>query len=324
MSRMAKLIDIGANLTDGMFRGVYRGKQAHADDLHLVLERAKNAGVKRIIVTGTNLAESKEAIDIIKEHKGAPSLYSTVGCHPTRCEEFENDQDGPQGYLEKLAKVIQDHPEHVVAIGECGLDYDRLIFCPKEVQKKYFQVQFDLAEKTKLPLFLHNRNTDGDFYEMVRANRHRFTNGVVHSFTGTVEEMKKLLELDLYIGVNGCSLKTEENLAAVKEIPLDRIMLETDAPWCEIRPTHASYKYLANLSKEEQAVYSPPQKKKEKFEMGSMVKNRCEPCAMGLVLHVVAAIHGLNPQELAEKVYENTCRVFFPKESVDGTTTISQ
>lgn len=62
---------------------------------------------------------------------------------------------------------------------------------------------------------------------MVRANRHRFTNGVVHSFTGTVEEMKKLLELDLYIGVNGCSLKTEENLAAVKEIPLDRIMLET-------------------------------------------------------------------------------------------------
>ena len=76
-------------------------------------------------------------------------------------------------------------------------------------------------------MFLHNRNTGDDFVNMIKANRHRFTNGVVHSFTSTVEEMKQLVDLGLYIGINGCSLKTEENLQVVKEIPRDRLMIET-------------------------------------------------------------------------------------------------
>lgn len=122
----------------------------------------------------------------------------------------------------------------------------------------------------------------------------------MHSFTGSLEEMKKLVELGLHIGINGCSLKTEENLQVVKEIPKDRLMLETgirsiwsvyyvcydqfvmlDAPWCDIRPTHASFKHLANLSESEKAFYAPPSRKKEKFEMGCMVKGRCEPCSIG-------------------------------------------
>lgn len=156
-------------------------------------------------------------------------LYSTVGCHPTRCNEFLEDAGA---YLDALEKLITSHPSKVVAIGECGLDYDRLHFCPEDIQRRFFAVQFDLAEKTKLPMFLHNRNTGNDFYDMIRQNRHRFTEGVVHSFDGTMEEMQRLVDLGLYIGINGCSLKTEENLEVAKAIPEDRLMFET-GPWLD-------------------------------------------------------------------------------------------
>ncbi|RCH91338.1 TatD DNase [Rhizopus azygosporus] len=304
-----RFIDIGANLTDPMFRGIYRGKQAHADDFLQVIHRAKQAGVQKLFITGTNLSESKEAIEYIESNpKEEGFLYTTVGCHPTRSNEFEEHPGGPDDYYNKLAELTQH--KSVIAIGECGLDYDRLFFCPKHVQKKYFERQFDLAEKTRLPMFLHNRNTGNDFFDLVKANRHRFTTGIVHSFTGSMEEMKKLVELDLYIGVNGCSLKTEENLQVVKEIPEDKLVIETDAPWCDIRPTHASFKHLQNVPKEEMALYSPPSKKKERFEMGYMVKSRNEPCTVGLVLHAVAAIRNANPNELSEKVWENTYKAF--------------
>jgi TatD DNase family protein len=267
----------------------------------LILQRAKKAGVQKLFITGTNLSEAKEAIEYIdsnpeegrdcikskplktnstKHIKSAKGfLYSTVGCHPTRCEEFEQYSGGPEGYYAELLKLVQS--KSVIAIGECGLDYDRLQFCSKEIQKKYFEQQFDLAEKTNLPMFLHNRNTGDDFYNLVKANRHKFKHGVVHSFTGSLEEMKKLIELDLYIGVNGCSLKTEENLQVVREIPEDKLVIETDAPWCDIRPTHASFKHLEKVSKEDMELYSPATKKKEKFEMGYMVKSRNEPCTIG-------------------------------------------
>lgn len=87
------------------------------------------------------------------------------------------------------------------------------------------------------------------------------------------------------------SLKTEENLKVAVSVPLDRLMLETDGPWCDIRPTHASFKHLSKMTPEQQAMYSPPSKKKERFESGLMVKNRNEPCTMGygllfLLIHV--------------------------------------
>ncbi|KAI8388485.1 uncharacterized protein BYT42DRAFT_592390 [Radiomyces spectabilis] len=263
-----------------MFKGIYRGKQVHADDTDLLLQRAIKAGVQKLIITGTNLAESKEAIEQIEQSEHKDMLYCTVGCHPTRCDEFDAFEQGPQGYFDALLAIAKQHAK-VVAIGECGLDYDRLQFCAKETQLHYFQKQFDLAEITGLPMFLHNRNTGGDFYDMIKTNRHKFKHGVVHSFTGSIDEMRALIDLGLYIGVNGCSLKTEENLQVVKEIPEDRLMIETDAPWCDIRPTHASHQYLSKIPAEEQACYSPPSKKKEKFEPGCMVKSRCEPCTIG-------------------------------------------
>lgn len=81
-------------------------------------------------------------------------------------------------------------------------------------------------------MYLHNRNTGNDFYDLVKANRHRFPSGVVHSFTGSKEEIQQIVELDLFVGINGCSLKTKENLEILHHIPLNRIMLETDSPYC--------------------------------------------------------------------------------------------
>ncbi|RLN65130.1 hypothetical protein BBP00_00003022 [Phytophthora kernoviae] len=229
MAKAITMIDIGANLTDPVFTGLYRGKQKHEVIRMRVIYLL--FGVQKIIVTGGNLEESRSALQLAKAHHGEalPELFSTVGVHPTRCGEFEVDGRDPDTYFAELLALCEEGQKEgkVVAIGECGLDYDRLEFCEKETQLKYFEKQFQLAERTKLPLFLHNRNTGGDFYEMIAKNRSRFSEGVVHSFTGSKDEMIKLVELGLYIGVNGCSLKTDENLECVKAIPLDRLMIET-------------------------------------------------------------------------------------------------
>ena len=121
------------------------------------------------------------------------------------------------------------------AVGECGLDYDRLEFSSKEVQNKYlcanervFPMHFDLAQNYQLPMYLHSRNCKDDFVKIVRANRHKFNTACVHSYTGDLDELQQLLAMDLYIGINGCSLKTIENIEVMKKIPLDRLMLESN------------------------------------------------------------------------------------------------
>lgn len=193
----------------------------------------------KIIVTGGSYEDCKEALDLANNHD---RLYCTVGCHPTRCKEFES-ASSPDEYLSNLLALARSSNK-VVAIGECGLDYDRLQFCPKETQLKYFERQLDLAEQTRLPMFLHCRNASSDLIDILSRHRHRISGAVVHSFTGSADDVLGFVNLGFYIGINGCSLKTAENLEVVKEIPSDRLMLETDSPWCEIRPTHDSFKHV--------------------------------------------------------------------------------
>lgn len=121
---------------------------------------------------------------------------------------------------------------HTVAFGEIGLDYDRLFLSPKDQQLKYFDAQLDLAVELHLPLFLHSRAASEDFERLLSSRLPKLPKkGLVHSFTGTMEEMERMVALGLDVGVNGCSLKTEENLEVVKAMPLDRIQIETDGPW---------------------------------------------------------------------------------------------
>lgn len=112
------------------------------------------------------------------------------------------------------------------------MDYDRLFLSEKEQQLKYFEAQLDVAVEVQLPLFLHSRAASEDFERLLKSRLPKLPRGgLVHSFTGTMEEMERLVAMGLHIGINGCSLKTEENLAVVRAIPMDRIQIETDGPW---------------------------------------------------------------------------------------------
>lgn len=204
-----------------MYQGIYNGSRKHQADLQSVIERAVNRGVCHMIITGGSLDESKKALELAQK---SPHLFSTVGCHPTRALEFEENE---LEYLEQLIQLALGNKDKVVAVGEFGLDYDRLHFCPKNVQKKYFELQMKLAERANLPLFLHSRAAGDDLSEILKRHRDTFNKGVVHSFTGTWDEAEHLLNMGLYIGINGCSLKTPQNLDVVAKLPLERIMLET-------------------------------------------------------------------------------------------------
>ncbi|KAM9959719.1 hypothetical protein ACTFIR_000810 [Dictyostelium discoideum] len=315
-----KFIDIGVNLTDPMFIGQYNnnGKQYHEADLKQVLERAWLIGMEKIIITSGRLSEVKESLELIKtysEENNKNRLFTTIGVHPTRCsQELINTTNGDdeikKEYIEELLNIYNENKEKIIAIGEFGLDYDRLEFCSKEIQLKCFEYQFQLSERTGLPLFLHLRGAGdsgacSDFIDIIKRNRSRFTVGVVHSFTGTLDELNQLLELDdgIYIGVNGCSLKTQENLDVVSKIPINRLMIETDAPWCDIRKTHSSFKYVKT---------NFPTLKRDKFKLGSCVQNRNEPCNIINVLEVISGLNGGNIEEISDQIYKNSIKVFFP------------
>lgn len=139
-------------------------------------------------------------------------------------------------------------------------------------------------------MYLHSRNCEEDFLEIVGKNRHKFKNGLVHSFTGNLKELENYLELGLFIGVNGCSLKTEDNISIVKHIPLDKLMIETDAPYCEIRNKHASAKFL------EKKIF--PHKIAKKYNKDFLVKGRNEPCKIVEISEVLSKIMGLPEEDL--------------------------
>ncbi|XP_028138862.1 deoxyribonuclease TATDN1 [Diabrotica virgifera virgifera] len=305
MASLRKFIDIGANLTDSMYTGIYNGNNKHEPDLKHVLNRSWKAGIQKMIITGGNLDESKKALEVADNDE---RLFVTVGCHPTRCKEFEENGGDGHSYLDKLKDIIVEGGDKVVAVGECGLDYDRLQFCPKDIQLKYFELQLSLSEKFKLPLFLHCRNAADDLYNILV--RYRGLTGVVHSFDGSIEEANKFLELGYYIGLNGCSLKTAQNLETVKSLPSSKILLETDCPWCEVRPSHAGYQFI---SKESLDV---PSVKKEKWSPDHMVKSRNEPCNIRQVLDIIAKVKNEHSDVLCEQIYQNSLQVFFSNRKI--------
>ncbi|KAK4074766.1 uncharacterized protein Triagg1_4915 [Trichoderma aggressivum f. europaeum] len=365
--RYIDLVKIGINLADPIFRGKHHGTQRHPDDLKDVISRAKEVGCTKLIVTGSDFTSARDALELAKEfRRSAIFCKGGHGRHeehvaPCEPEDPESTEHRGEPDSETSAKVIAEFEtlladatasskHHLVALGEFGLDYDRLNFCSKAAQLHSFEAQLKVAAslQPQLPLFLHSRAAHRDFVDLLKGAfgdklERLEKGGVVHSFTGTIEEMKELMDLGLHIGVNGCSLKTEENLTMVKEITLDRIMLETDGPWCEVRPSHAGYQYLiekkpepeqpatngepqpADAATQQQTRRPKKQKnqkkepdvpnrfkvvKKEQWQQGAMIKGRNEPCTIERVAKIVAAVKGVSIEELCEASWRNTVSVF--------------
>ncbi len=207
------LVDIGANLTHDSFD----------DDRDQVIERAANAGVTRIIVTGSNGESSQDALALAQSRPG--NLYATAGMHPHHASDYS------PAVRATLADLTRE--DAVVAVGECGLDYFRNFSSPEE-QRSAFESQLGLAVESGLPVFLHQRDAHEEFVGILKPLIGEISAGVAHCFTGDRDALHECLSMGLYIGVTGwiCDERRGETLKEiVADIPLDRLMIETDAPY---------------------------------------------------------------------------------------------
>ena len=254
-----ELVDIGANLTHASFR----------DDLDTVLARAREHGVAQIVVTGTSVEESRCAAALAAVH----GLYATAGVHPHHARECD---DTTIPALRELAA----HPQ-IVAIGECGLDFNRN-YSPHPSQEKWFVAQLELAAELGKPLFLHSRDAHPRCAEILRNLR--VGKAVAHCFTGEAAELRAYLDLGLYIGITGwiCDERRGRHLVELaKDIPGDRLLLETDSPYLTPRDLQ-------------------PQPK----------ARRNEPAHLPHILRAVARARGEAPEALAAATTRNA-RAFF-------------
>ncbi len=221
----APLVDIGLNLTHESFAG----------DLPAVLARARAAGVTRWIITGTSVAASDAAVALAAQLPG--EAWATVGLHPHHADEWTDD-------LGQALAARAESPQ-VVAVGECGLDYFRN-YASHAAQRRAFAGQLATAVMRQLPVFLHEREAHADFAAMLREFRPDLAGGVAHCFTGGPAELEAYLALDLHVGITGwiCDERRADPLRqAVRQLPLDRVLVETDAPYLlprTLRPRPAS------------------------------------------------------------------------------------
>lgn len=213
-----QLVDIGLNLTHQRFD----------KDREAVLSRARAARVQQMILTGTNVIASKQAANYAARYALDPAhrniLFSTAGVHPHDAGDVSED------YIARLRTLLQ-RPE-VVSVGECGLDYNRHI-TPRDVQQKIFHEQLLLAAGVQKPLFLHCREAHDDLMRHL-SSVPNLPPVIVHCFTGTRGELEDYIAAGYYVGITGWICDERRGTALqqlVKHIPLDRIMLETDAPY---------------------------------------------------------------------------------------------
>ena len=256
-----QLFDIGANLTHPAF---------HAD-LDQVVARAREAGVATVVVTGTSVPESTAALALVK---GRERLYCTAGVHPHHARECD-------GTTIPALRLLAQQPR-VVAIGECGLDFNRN-YSPHPDQEQWFAAQVELACELGKPLFLHSRDAREEFVGVMKHFK-SLPPAVAHCFTGEKAELHAYLDLGLHIGITGwiCDERRGRHLLElVKDIPADRLMLETDSPYLTPRDLH-------------------PQPK----------ARRNEPAHLPHILRTVAKALGKSPEQVAGDTTRNA-RAFF-------------
>ena len=258
-----QLIDIGVNLTSKRF----------SRDLDEVLRRARDVGMEAMVVTGTGVDESARALEIARREPGF--LYATAGVHPHVARHLD------AGGLKQLRDLLAE-PE-VVAAGETGLDFNR-DFSPRPQQESAFEAQLELAATTGKPVFIHQRDAHDRLHAILRHYRDAIADAVIHCFTDDRRALFAYLDMDLHIGITGwiCDERRGQGLRElVGEIPAQRLMIETDAPY--LLPKDISP--------------APP-------------GGRNEPAYLINVLAAVARYRGEDPKSLAAVTTANARRFF--------------
>ena len=263
MSELPTWVDIGLNLTHKSFQS----------DLTSVVERARAVGVGRMVLTGTSVEGSRSTAQLAQEL--SPGLYSTAGIHPHHATEFTEES------LPALSALCER--TEVVAVGECGLDFYR-DFSPRDAQERCFRAQLRLAAELGRPVFLHERDAFEVFAAILKDFIADLSGVVVHCFTGSEVALQRYLEMGCSIGITGwvCDERRGEGLRAlVPGIPLDRLMIETDAPFLlprDLRPKPKS--------------------------------SRNEPCHLPHIGQAIADLRGLAIADLAEATTNNAQQFF--------------
>ena len=249
-----RLIDSHAHLDD----------RAFDKDRAAVIARAFSEGIG-IVTIGSGLRSSREGVRLAERHR---RIWATVGVHPHDAKRVDG---GVLGELAELAK------HEAVAIGEIGLDYYRDL-SPRDAQRRAFREQLDLARRVGLPICLHNRESTGDLVAILRevSDQHR---GVVHSFLGDAELAREFLDLGLHLGIGGPVTYPKNGAVreAVKTVPLDRLLVETDCPYL----TPVPYRGRRN-----------------------------EPSYVAHVAEEIAALKGIDVEDVAVRTTENAVRLF--------------
>lgn len=257
------MFDIGVNLTNSQF----------SRDYTAVVERSRSAGVNGLLITGTSLAESQRAYQLAIAYP--QYCWSTAGVHPHHASHWS----------ENVAEEIYTLATHseVVSLGECGLDFNRNFSTPEE-QEKAFEAQLALAAEMGKPVFLHCRDAHERFVSLLKPWMTKLKGAVVHCFTGTRQELDELLALGTSIGITGWVCDERRGLelrALLPFIPIDQLMLETDAPYLLPRD-----------------LVPKPESR------------RNEPAFLPHIVHQVALWRNEDPDWLGQQTEENT-RHFF-------------
>ena len=253
-----RIIDTHCHLND----------EALYKDLDNVISRAQQAGVEKMIVIGWDKASSELAIKLAEQYD---FIYAVIGFHP------ENIFDVSDKELYEVLNLSK-HPK-VVGIGEIGLDYHWTKDPDKrEIQKEFFIKQIEYANKAKLPISIHSREAFNDTLEILKEHKPLY-GGVMHCYSGSVENIIDIINLNLYIGLDGpvtfTNAKTPKEVAA--EVPLDRLVVETDCPYLSPHPLRGTVNEPANIT---------------------------------LIVDAIAEARDMSKKHLLDVLYQNSCKLF--------------